>query len=122
MDRSAPSGSALAMPAAEALHQLMHLSVDYVATKRGLALALGLMVNESSELYGYSIRLLTQATALLVRVRSLTVLSRRCDGHRPFAGADWFFLRQSSPGSAGQRPAFCRYLYRWPQVQDVSAT
>jgi AcrR family transcriptional regulator len=55
-----------AMPAAEALHKWMHLSVDYVATKRGLASALGFMVNEGSELYGYSIGLLTQATALLV--------------------------------------------------------
>lgn len=55
-----------AMPAAEALHKWMHLSVDYVATKRGLASALGLMVNEGSELYSYSMGLLTQATALLV--------------------------------------------------------
>jgi AcrR family transcriptional regulator len=55
-----------AMPAAKALHKWMHLSVDYVATKRGLASALGLMINDSSELYSYSIGLLTQATTLLV--------------------------------------------------------
>jgi AcrR family transcriptional regulator len=54
------------MPAAQALHKWMHLSVDYVATKRGLASALGLMINEGSELYSYSIGLLTQAATLLV--------------------------------------------------------
>jgi AcrR family transcriptional regulator len=54
------------MPAAEALHKWMHLSVDYVAAKRGLASALGLMINDDSELYSYSIGLLTQATTLLV--------------------------------------------------------
>jgi hypothetical protein len=30
--------------------------------------------------------------------------------------------RQSPPGLTGQRPASCRYPYRWPQAQDVSAT
>jgi hypothetical protein len=60
-----------AMPAADALHKWMHLSVP---TKRGLALALGLVVNEGFELYGYSIDLLTQATALLVERATLTVL------------------------------------------------
>ena len=54
------------MPAAEALHKWMHLFVDYVAAKRGLASALGVMINEGSELYSYSIGLLTQATTLLV--------------------------------------------------------
>ena len=54
------------MPAAEALHRWMHLSVDYVAAKSGLASALGLMIKDGSELYSYSIGLLTQATTLLV--------------------------------------------------------
>ncbi|WP_426434614.1 TetR/AcrR family transcriptional regulator [Bradyrhizobium genosp. P] len=54
------------MPAAEALHKWMHLSVDYVAAKRGLASALGLMINDGSELYSYSMGRLTQATTLLV--------------------------------------------------------
>jgi AcrR family transcriptional regulator len=54
------------MRAAEALHKWMLLSIDYVAAKRGLASTLGLMINDDSELYGYSIRLLTQATTLLV--------------------------------------------------------
>ena len=54
------------MPAAEALHRWMHLSVDYVAAKSGLASALGLMIKDGSELYRYSIGLLTQATTLLV--------------------------------------------------------
>jgi AcrR family transcriptional regulator len=54
------------MPAAEALQKWMHLSVDYVAARRGLASVLGLMINDDSELYSYSIRLPTQAAALLV--------------------------------------------------------
>lgn len=54
------------MPAAEALHTWMHLSVDYVAAKRGLASVLGLMINDGSDLYSYSIGILTQATTLLV--------------------------------------------------------
>jgi AcrR family transcriptional regulator len=54
------------MRAAEALHKWMLLSIDYVAAKRGLASTLGLMINDDSELYSYSIRLLTQATTLLV--------------------------------------------------------
>ena len=54
------------MPAAEALHQWMHLSVDYVAAKTGLASALGVMIKDGSDLYSYSIGLLTQATTLLV--------------------------------------------------------
>jgi hypothetical protein len=44
----------------------MLLSIDYVAAKRGLASTLGLIINDDSELYSYSIRLLTQATTLLV--------------------------------------------------------
>jgi AcrR family transcriptional regulator len=55
-----------AMPAAEALHKWMHLSVDYVAAKTGLASALGVMIKDGSDLYSYSIGLLTQATTLLV--------------------------------------------------------
>ena len=54
------------MPAAEALHQWMHRSVDYVAAKTGLASALGVMIKDGSDLYSYSIGLLTQATTLLV--------------------------------------------------------
>ena len=54
------------LPAAEALHKWMLLSIDYVAAKRGLATTLGLMINDDSELYSYSIRLLTQATTQLV--------------------------------------------------------
>jgi hypothetical protein len=44
----------------------MHLSVAYVAAKRGLASALGLMIKDGSELYNYSIGQLTEATTLLV--------------------------------------------------------
>jgi AcrR family transcriptional regulator len=54
------------MPAAEALHQWMHRSVDYVAAKTGLASALGVMIKDGSDLYSYSIGLLTKATMLLV--------------------------------------------------------
>ena len=52
------------MPAVEALHKWMHLSVEYVAAKRGLASALGSMINDGD--HSYSIGLLTQATTLLV--------------------------------------------------------
>jgi AcrR family transcriptional regulator len=52
------------MPTAEALHQWMHLSVDYVAAKTGLASALAVMINDGTDLYSYSIGLLTQATTL----------------------------------------------------------
>jgi AcrR family transcriptional regulator len=54
------------MSAAEALHEWMYLSVNYVAAKRGLASALGIMIKDGSELYNYSIGLLTEATTLLV--------------------------------------------------------
>jgi AcrR family transcriptional regulator len=110
-----------AMPAAEALHKWMHLSVDFVATKRGLASALGFMVKEGSELYGYSIGLLTQATTLLVE-RAIADGAIRDDvtAIDLLRAQIGFFLRQSPPGLAGKRPASCRYLFRWPQVQDVS--
>jgi AcrR family transcriptional regulator len=68
VERLANAASQLhsSMPAVEALHKWMNLSVDYVAAKRGLASALVLMINRRTETYSYSIGLLTQATTLLV--------------------------------------------------------
>jgi AcrR family transcriptional regulator len=63
---SAASRLLASMSSEEALHEWMYLSVSYVAAKRGLASALGVMITNGSELYNYSIGLLTEATTLLI--------------------------------------------------------
>ncbi len=54
-------------PAGEALHQWMRLFVDYIATKKVMASALGAIVGGLSELYAASGAQITEAMSLLVR-------------------------------------------------------
>lgn len=54
------------LSAADALHRWLHLAVDHVATKKGLASALGAIVNNSSGVYAYSVGKLTEGITLLV--------------------------------------------------------
>ncbi len=53
-------------PAGEALHHWMRLFVDYIATKKVIASALGSMVGGASELYASSGARIIQAISLLV--------------------------------------------------------
>jgi len=54
-------------PAGEALHQWMHLFVDYIATKRLIAPSLGAAAGRSSTLYATSTELITRAISTLVK-------------------------------------------------------
>jgi AcrR family transcriptional regulator len=54
------------LPPAEALHQWLLLSVDYIATKKVVAPALSAMIGGTSELYAASTTRITDAMALLV--------------------------------------------------------
>ena len=56
-----------ALPAGEALHQWMRLFVEYIATKKVIASALGSIVGGASELYAASGAQITEAMSLLVR-------------------------------------------------------
>jgi len=55
------------MSPGDALHEWMRRALGYVATKKGMASALGSIVNAGSDLYAYSTELLTQAVSLLVQ-------------------------------------------------------
>ena len=55
------------LPAGEALHQWMRLFVEYIATKKVIASALGSIVGGASELYAASGAQITEAMSLLVR-------------------------------------------------------
>jgi len=54
------------LPAGEALHEWMRLFVDYIATKKVIASALGSIVGGLSELYASSGALITNAMSMLV--------------------------------------------------------
>jgi AcrR family transcriptional regulator len=54
-------------PAAEALHQWMHLFVDYIATKRMIAPSLGTAASRTSPLYATSAELITRAITTLLK-------------------------------------------------------
>jgi AcrR family transcriptional regulator len=54
-------------PAAEALHQWMHLFIDYIATKRMIAPSLGAAASRTSPLYATSAELITRAITTLLR-------------------------------------------------------
>jgi AcrR family transcriptional regulator len=54
-------------PAGEALHQWMHLFVDYIATKRMIAPSLGAAAGRTSTLYATSAELITRAISTLVK-------------------------------------------------------
>ena len=54
-------------PAGEALHQWMHLFVDYIATKRMIAPSLGAATSRTSSLYATSVELITAAISTLVK-------------------------------------------------------
>jgi AcrR family transcriptional regulator len=54
------------LPPGEALHQWMRLFVDYIATKKLIAAALGAIAGRGSDLYSFSAGLITDAVALLV--------------------------------------------------------
>jgi AcrR family transcriptional regulator len=54
------------LPPGEALHEWMRLFVDYVATKKLMASALGSIVGSTTELYATSTALITDAMILLV--------------------------------------------------------
>jgi AcrR family transcriptional regulator len=59
-------------PAAEALHQWMHLFVDYIATKRMIAPSLGAASGRTSPLYATSAELITRAITTLVKRAAAT--------------------------------------------------
>jgi AcrR family transcriptional regulator len=54
-------------PAGDALHQWMHLFVDYIATKRLIAPSLGAAAGRTSSLYATSAELITRAISTLVK-------------------------------------------------------
>jgi AcrR family transcriptional regulator len=54
-------------PPGEALHQWMHLFVDYIATKRIIAPALAAAAGRSPALYASSVELITKAISTLVK-------------------------------------------------------
>jgi hypothetical protein len=54
-------------PPGEALHQWMHLFVDYIATKRLIASSLGSAAGRTSALYATSAELITRAISTLVK-------------------------------------------------------
>jgi AcrR family transcriptional regulator len=54
-------------PAGEALHQWMHLFVDYIATKRLIAPSLAAVAGRTSTLYATSSELITRAISTLVK-------------------------------------------------------
>ena len=54
------------LPPGEALHEWMRLFVDYIATKKVIASALGSIVGGASELYAFSGAQITDAMRLLV--------------------------------------------------------
>jgi AcrR family transcriptional regulator len=54
------------LPPGEALHQWMRLFVDYIATKKLIAAALGAIAGRGSDLYSFSAGLITDALALLL--------------------------------------------------------
>jgi AcrR family transcriptional regulator len=54
-------------PPGEALHQWMHLFVDYIATKRLIASSLGSAEGRTSALYATSAELITRAISTLVK-------------------------------------------------------
>jgi AcrR family transcriptional regulator len=54
-------------PPGEALHQWMHLFVDYIATKRLIAPSLGAAAGRTSALYATSAELITAAISTLVK-------------------------------------------------------
>jgi AcrR family transcriptional regulator len=56
-----------ASPAGEALHQWMHLFVDYIATKRMIAPSLAAAAGRTSSLYATSVELITRAINTLVK-------------------------------------------------------
>ena len=55
------------LPAGEALHKWMHLFVDYIATKRLIAPALGAAASRTSTLHATSAELITHAISTLVK-------------------------------------------------------
>jgi AcrR family transcriptional regulator len=55
------------LPPAEALHQWMHLFVDYIATKRLIAPSLAAVTSDTSDLRATSTELITQAVATLLK-------------------------------------------------------
>ena len=55
------------LPAGEALHKWMHLFVDYIATKRLIAPALGAAAGRTSTLHATSAELITHAISTLVK-------------------------------------------------------
>ena len=54
-------------PAGEALHQWMHLFVDYIATKRIIAPSLAAVAARTSNLHSTSVELITGAISTLVK-------------------------------------------------------
>jgi AcrR family transcriptional regulator len=54
-------------PAGEALHQWMHLFVDYIATKRVIAPSLATAAGRTSALYATSAELITRAVSTLLK-------------------------------------------------------
>jgi AcrR family transcriptional regulator len=55
------------LPAAEALHQWMHLFINYIATKRLVAPSLAAATGRGSTLYATSFELITNAISTLVK-------------------------------------------------------
>ncbi len=56
-----------ASAAGEALHQWMHLFIDYIATKRLIAPALGAAASKGSALHASCVQLITEAISSLVK-------------------------------------------------------
>jgi AcrR family transcriptional regulator len=87
------------LPAGEALHQWMRLFVDYIATKKVIASALGSIVGGASELYAFSGAQITDAMRLLVeRARAVGDIRPDVDPNDLLRALVGFTYGNTSPG------------------------
>ncbi len=98
----------------EALHEWMRLFVDYIATKKVMASALGAIVASTPELYASSTGQITNAMVLLVdRASAAGDIRPNVDPNDLLRALVGLHLWQRQSGLAGERAAPDRYPYRW---------
>jgi AcrR family transcriptional regulator len=87
------------LPPVEALHEWMRLFVDYIATKKVMASALGPLVGNSPELYASSVTQITDAMVLLVeRARAGGEIRADADPNDLLRALVGFTYGNTSPG------------------------
>ena len=88
-----------ALPPGEALHEWMRLFVDYIATKKVMASALGSIVSGATELYAFSAAQITGAMFLLVdRARAIDDIRPDVDPNDLLRALVGFTYGNTSPG------------------------